>query len=136
MSETKTDETEGGGGTRLLIDLGPLIVFFAANFFAPVPGPTKIFFATDIHGSDVCLRKFLNAGRFYDVDAVVMGGDITGKVIVPVVEESRAQYAAHIFGRKRVVDSTGRADTIARAMRCAKRSSPCWRMPRASSCSS
>ena len=34
---------------------------------------TKIFFATDIHGSDVCLRKFLNAGKFYGVDAVVMG---------------------------------------------------------------
>jgi uncharacterized protein len=68
---------------------------------------TKIFFATDIHGSDVCLRKFLNAGKFYGVDAVVMGGDITGKMIVPVVEESPDQYAAHIFGRKRVVDSTG-----------------------------
>jgi uncharacterized protein len=36
-----------------------------------------------------------------------MGGDITGKMIVPVVEESPDQYAAHIFGRKRVVDSTG-----------------------------
>jgi Icc-related predicted phosphoesterase len=68
---------------------------------------TKIFFATDIHGSDVCLRRFLNAGKFYGVDAVVMGGDITGKMIVPVVEESPDQYAAHIFGRKRVVDSTG-----------------------------
>jgi Icc-related predicted phosphoesterase len=68
---------------------------------------TKIFFATDIHGSDVCLRKFLNAGRFYGVDAVVMGGDITGKMIVPVVEESPDQYAAHLFGRRRVVDSTG-----------------------------
>jgi Icc-related predicted phosphoesterase len=68
---------------------------------------TKIFFATDIHGSDVCLRKFLNAGRFYGVDAVVMGGDITGKMIVPVVEEAPDQYVAHIFGRRRVVDSSG-----------------------------
>jgi Icc-related predicted phosphoesterase len=68
---------------------------------------TKIFFATDIHGSDVCLRKFLNAGKFYGVDAVVMGGDITGKMIVPVVEEAPDQYAAYLFGRKRVVDSTG-----------------------------
>jgi Icc-related predicted phosphoesterase len=67
----------------------------------------KIFFATDIHGSEVCLRKFLNAGKFYGVDALVMGGDITGKMIVPVVEEGPDQYAAHIFGRKRVVDSTG-----------------------------
>ena len=68
---------------------------------------TKIFFATDIHGSDVCLRKFLNAGKFYGVDAVVMGGDITGKMIVPVVEESPDEYVAHLFGRRRSVDSTG-----------------------------
>jgi uncharacterized protein len=68
---------------------------------------TKIFFATDIHGSDVCLRKFLNAGKFYGVDAVVMGGDITGKMIVPVVEEAPDEYVAHLFGRRRAVDSTG-----------------------------
>lgn len=70
---------------------------------------TKVFFATDIHGSDVCLRKFLNAGEFYGVDAVVMGGDITGKMIVPVVELGPDEYSAHLFGRKRVVDSTGLA---------------------------
>ncbi|HXG99393.1 MAG TPA: septation protein A [Sphingomicrobium sp.] len=37
---------EPSGGGRLLIDLGPLLVFFIANFFAPVPGPAKVFFAT------------------------------------------------------------------------------------------
>jgi uncharacterized protein len=46
---------------------------------------TKIFFATDIHGSDRCFRKFLNAGTFYDVDHLVLGGDITGKVLVPII---------------------------------------------------
>ncbi len=37
---------EPSGGIRLLIDIGPLVVFFAANYLAPVPGPLKIFFAT------------------------------------------------------------------------------------------
>ena len=64
----------------------------------------KIFFATDIHGSDRCLRKFLNAGKFYGVDAVVMGGDITGKMIVPVIEEPGGTFSATLFGRKRTVD--------------------------------
>ena len=41
---------------------------------------TEIFFATDIHGSEVCWRKFLNAAAFYKVDLVVLGGDVTGKV--------------------------------------------------------
>jgi uncharacterized protein len=70
---------------------------------------SKIFFATDIHGSDRCFRKFLNAGKFYGVDAVVLGGDITGKMIVPVVEERSGQFYAHLFGRKRVVDADGLA---------------------------
>jgi Icc-related predicted phosphoesterase len=44
----------------------------------------KIFFATDIHGSEICWRKFLNAAAFYKADMVVLGGDVTGKVMVPI----------------------------------------------------
>jgi Icc-related predicted phosphoesterase len=44
----------------------------------------RIFFATDIHGSDVCWRKFLNAGAFHKADVLIMGGDMTGKAMVPV----------------------------------------------------
>lgn len=44
----------------------------------------RIFFATDIHGSDVCWRKFLNAGRFHNADVLIMGGDMTGKAMVPI----------------------------------------------------
>src|SRR3954470_17022281 len=44
----------------------------------------KIFFATDIHGSEVCWRKFLNAGAFHKADVLVMGGDMTGKAMVPI----------------------------------------------------
>jgi uncharacterized protein len=46
----------------------------------------KIFYATDVHGSEVCWRKFLNAGPFYKADVLILGGDITGKAIVPIVE--------------------------------------------------
>jgi len=45
----------------------------------------RVFFATDIHGSDVCWRKFLNAGAFHKADVLVMGGDMTGKAMVPIV---------------------------------------------------
>jgi Icc-related predicted phosphoesterase len=44
----------------------------------------RIFFATDIHGSEVCWRKFLNAGKFHKADVLVMGGDMTGKAMVPI----------------------------------------------------
>ncbi|HBW20729.1 MAG TPA: metallophosphoesterase [Actinobacteria bacterium] len=46
----------------------------------------KIFFATDIHGSEVCWRKFLNAAAFYKADLVVLGGDVTGKAMVPIID--------------------------------------------------
>jgi len=64
----------------------------------------KFFFATDIHGSDLCLKKFLNSGKFYDVDAIIMGGDITGKMIVPIINNEDSTYSASIFGRKRTVN--------------------------------
>jgi uncharacterized protein len=53
----------------------------------------KIFFATDIHGSDICFRKFINAGKAYQADAIIMGGDITGKLIVPIVETKKGVYS-------------------------------------------
>src|SRR6202050_2001850 len=48
-------------------------------------GAMKVFFATDIHGSEICWRKFLNAAAFYKADMVVLGGDVTGKVMVPIL---------------------------------------------------
>ena len=51
-------------------------------------GPVRVFFATDIHGSEICWRKFLNAAAFYKADAVVLGGDVTGKVMVPITEHN------------------------------------------------
>jgi uncharacterized protein len=44
----------------------------------------KICFATDVHGSDRCFRKFINAGAFYGAQHLILGGDITGKVLVPI----------------------------------------------------
>ena len=47
----------------------------------------KIFFATDLHGSEVCWKKFPNAARFYGADVLICGGDMTGKAIIPIVRE-------------------------------------------------
>jgi len=45
----------------------------------------KIFFATDIHGSEICWRKFLNAAAFYKADLVILGGHVIVKEMVPIV---------------------------------------------------
>lgn len=66
----------------------------------------SIYFVADIHGSEVCWRKFLNAARFYGVDTVVVGGDVTGKALVPLVRRSDGRVEARIGGRVQV----GRTD--------------------------
>jgi len=53
---------------------------------------TKIFFATDIHGSDICWSKFLNAGKFYEADQLILGGDMTGKAVIPFIHQGRSNY--------------------------------------------
>lgn len=53
---------------------------------------TTIFFATDIHGSDICWSKFLNAGKFYNADQLILGGDMTGKAVVPFVHQGGSNY--------------------------------------------
>ena len=53
---------------------------------------TKLFFATDIHGSDICWSKFLNAGKFYEADVLILGGDMTGKAVVPIIHQGGDHY--------------------------------------------
>jgi Icc-related predicted phosphoesterase len=62
----------------------------------------KIFFATDLHGSEMCWRKFLNAGRFYDAEILICGGDMTGKAIVPIVKEN-GQFTLTMAGEHQTV---------------------------------
>ena len=61
---------------------------------------TKIFFATDLHGSEKCFLKFVNAGKFYKTNTLIMGGDITGKMIIPIVKEPNGKYHATFLGSK------------------------------------
>jgi Icc-related predicted phosphoesterase len=62
----------------------------------------KVFFATDLHGSEMCWRKFLNAAKFYEADVLVCGGDMTGKAIVPIVKEN-GQFTYTLAGEQQVV---------------------------------
>jgi Icc-related predicted phosphoesterase len=48
---------------------------------------TKIYFVTDIHGSERCFRKFLNAGPLYNADVMIMGGDLAGKELLIISEK-------------------------------------------------
>ena len=49
----------------------------------------KVYFATDLHGSNLCFKKFCAAARFYKCDVLILGGDLTGKLLVPIVVRNR-----------------------------------------------
>jgi len=64
---------------------------------------TTIFFASDLHGSEICFRKFVNAAAFYKADVLLLGGDISGKIVVPMVEAGKDTYRAHLHGSDEVI---------------------------------
>ena len=61
---------------------------------------TKIFFATDLHGSGRCYDKLLSAAKFYKADVLVLGGDLTGKMLVPIVNIGDGTFKADYIGGK------------------------------------
>lgn len=58
----------------------------------------RLLYAADMHGSERVWRKFINGARFYKADALILGGDVTGKMLTPLVEERPGHYAAEVFG--------------------------------------
>ncbi|MBE7475084.1 MAG: metallophosphoesterase [Anaerolineae bacterium] len=66
---------------------------------------TRLFFATDLHGSQRTFRKFVNAGKFYEANVIIMGGDILGKIAVPIIHEGNGHYRATLQGRTERVET-------------------------------
>ncbi|HEX7301151.1 MAG TPA: hypothetical protein VF257_19290 [Solirubrobacteraceae bacterium] len=58
----------------------------------------RLYYASDIHGTEVLWRKFLHAPAVYGAQVIVMGGDVTGKVVIPLVEDGDG-VVAELFGR-------------------------------------
>ncbi|HKH64210.1 MAG TPA: hypothetical protein VKA35_01975 [Solirubrobacterales bacterium] len=77
---------------------------------------TRIFYAGDVHGSRVCWKKFINAAAHYPADALVMGGDLTGKALVPIVREGDGSYRARVIGESRVARTAEELDQMQQAI--------------------
>lgn len=76
----------------------------------------RLFFATDLHGSEIVFRKFLNAIDVYEADVAILGGDLTGKRIVPIVE-TNGGFVAEVLGRDIHVDSIAEVEELAAQVR-------------------
>lgn len=77
---------------------------------------TTLFFATDIHGSERCFRKFLNAAKFYEADVLLMGGDLTGKMLVPITPNGSG-WVADYGGRELHLQSRSEVDAFRKTLR-------------------
>src|SRR5262245_46215580 len=73
---------------------------FRRNTSSKVNGKlTRLFFASDFHGSQRIFRKFINAAKHYEVDVLIMGGDVVGKLAIPVIREGNGCFRTHLMGR-------------------------------------
>lgn len=72
-------------------------------FRKPARPHFRIFFATDVHGSDRCFRKFVAAAAAYQADALILGGDVAGKAMVPIVSEGNSRFAYSFQGVRETV---------------------------------
>lgn len=82
-------------------------------------GRVRLFYATDVHGSERTFRKFINSAKFYKVDHLIMGGDIMGKFMVPIVDEGGGHYRvtlqeelSHLDGESAVQEVRDRIETL------------------------
>jgi Icc-related predicted phosphoesterase len=73
---------------------------------------TRLFYAGDVHGSRVCWKKFVNAAAHYPADVLVMGGDLTGKGLVPIIREGDGTYSARVIGEQRVARTAEELDQM------------------------
>lgn len=74
----------------------------------PKGDPTRLFYACDIHGSEPTYRKFLNAAKFYEVDALVFGGDLMGKLLIPIVRDAGNTWRARLQGQDHLITNEER----------------------------
>jgi len=78
---------------------------------------TLVFFTTDVHGSERCFMKFVNAAGFYGADVIILGGDVTGKMIVPVVEQGDGSHVAEFVGNIHTLRTKAEVEDLVKNIR-------------------
>jgi Icc-related predicted phosphoesterase len=77
----------------------------------------KIFYATDVHGSDICWKKFINAGPFYEVDAIILGGDMTGKAVIPIISQGSNRWKVTVQEQESILEGMEEVDRMVQSIR-------------------
>src|SRR5574342_731416 len=64
----------------------------------------KLYYATDVHGSEICWKKFISAAKFYEVDTLILGGDMTGKAIVPIIAQAGNKHKVTLLEQETILE--------------------------------
>jgi Icc-related predicted phosphoesterase len=76
----------------------------------------KLFYATDVHGSEICWKKFISGGKFYEVDTLILGGDMTGKAIVPIIAQGNDQYKVTLLEQETILNDREEVDNMVKTI--------------------
>ena len=72
----------------------------------------KLFFATDVHGSEICWKKFISAAKFYEADTLILGGDMTGKAIIPIIAQGGDKYKVTLLEQESILEGKEAVDKM------------------------
>jgi len=72
----------------------------------------KIFFSGDAHGAMKIWKKWVKIPDLYCVDVLMLCGDLTGKVLVPIIEQMDGTYKVYYLGEKLVLANNQEVKTI------------------------
>jgi len=66
----------------------------------PKKKTTRLFFATDLHGLERTYRKFLNTGKFYNAEVLIMGEISLENFSFPSLRKRMGITEQHFKGRQ------------------------------------
>jgi uncharacterized protein len=73
---------------------------------------TRILYGSDFHGSETVFRKFIASGFQYKADVLMVGGDVTGKAMIPVIHQGQGRYEGTWFGKQAVATNPADLEKI------------------------
>jgi Icc-related predicted phosphoesterase len=77
---------------------------------------TRILYGSDFHGSEAVFRKFLASGLQYKANALMVGGDVTGKAMVPVIHQGGGRYQSSLFGEDKTSSTPDELENLKKSI--------------------
>jgi Icc-related predicted phosphoesterase len=77
---------------------------------------TRILYGSDFHGSEAVFRKFISAGLQYQANVLIVGGDVTGKAMIPVIHQGGGRFLSHLFGGDQIATNSEQLEKVKKSI--------------------